>query len=309
MMIDVQNITFSYDKGSTQPALSNVSFSIPKGTVCAFLAPNGGGKSTLFKILSTIIPIQTGSVLFAGTDIRNNLSVIRKSIGVVFQYPGLDKRLTVLENLRIHANLYGLPKSRFVTQLQLAVNMFGFPELLHKTIETLSGGYRRRVELAKTVLHDPSILLLDEPSTGLDIVSRKDLWNYLFSLRDNRGVTILLTTHMIEEAERADMVIIMNKGRVIRSGSPEQLKNEIGGEIVSIKTANPLEFIRSIKEKWNIDGVQLNGIVRFEIPQDPQLMNTILSEYMGVIDSATVHKPTLADVFFKYTGSQFSGDI
>jgi ABC-2 type transport system ATP-binding protein len=309
MIIDVRQLSYSYGKGIAHPALSDVSFSVSEASICAFLAPNGGGKTTLFKILSTLFPIQNGSIRIKGNELSNNLQVIRNSIGVVFQSPGLDKRLTVLENLRLQAKLYNIPKSEIPGRIGSTMRQFGITELHPNMVETLSGGYRRRVEIAKAVLHNPPILLLDEPSSGLDIVARKDLWNYLFSLRDEKRVTVLVTTHMVEEAERADTVIIMDKGKIVRMGSPDNLKKEIGGDIVSVKTGNPHQFIKTIKEKWNIDAVQLDGIIRFEIPADPGLMNTILAEFFDVIESATLSKPTLADVFFRYTGNQFSDVI
>jgi ABC-2 type transport system ATP-binding protein len=309
MIIDVRQLSYSYGKGIAHPALTDVSFSVSEASICAFLAPNGGGKTTLFKILSTLFPVQKGSIRINGTELSSNLPVIRNSIGVVFQSPGLDKRLTVLENLKLQAKLYNIPKSEISGRIGNIMRQFGITELHPNMVETLSGGYRRRVEIAKAVLHNPPILLLDEPSTGLDIVARKDLWNYLFSLRDEKRVTVLVTTHMVEEAERADTVIIMDKGKIVRMGSPDNLKKEIGGDIVSVKTGSPNQFIKTIKEKWNIDAVQLDGIIRFEIPADPGLMNKILAEFFDLIESATLSKPTLADVFFRYTGNQFSDDI
>lgn len=311
-MLEVRNLTYRYG-GSLTPALEGVSFDIFEGEICGFLAPNGGGKTTLFKILSTMLPFREGSISFNGVEYRQHYANVRSSIGVVFQNPSVDKKLTVRENLHCQAYLYGSTPAKERTHMNKLIHLFRLETYLDQKIENLSGGYRRRVELAKCMLHAPKLLLLDEPSTGLDIVSRRDMWQYLKRLREERTVTILLTTHLIEEAEQCDRVIILNKGRLVTSGRPNSLINQIGGEILFLKTTNTPELLALLERKWNIRGIPVDGMVRVELThQNKQIIHALLSEGMDLVDSATISKPSLADVFFRHTGNQFtehSGDV
>jgi ABC-2 type transport system ATP-binding protein len=306
-MIEVKNLTYRY-RGSAQPALSNISFTVDKGEICGFLAPNGGGKTTLFKILATMLPVQEGVLSFNGENYTDNLSRIRNTIGVVFQSPSVDKKLTVRENLNSQAYLYGSTPAKLGKIIDETLQLFGLEKLVDQKLETLSGGYQRRVEIAKSMLHNPGILILDEPGTGLDIVSRHELWKYLIMLRDSKNVTSLVTTHLIDEAEQCDRVIILNEGGLVVAGTPSTLKDEFGGEILSLKSHNVTVLQSVLKERWNIEGTQVNGEVRIEVRENKQIVNSLLTEYLELIDSATLSKPSLADVFFKYTGNRFEED-
>jgi ABC-2 type transport system ATP-binding protein len=303
-VIEVRNLTYRYGK-SIAPALSDVSFVVQPGAMCVFLAPNGGGKTTLFKILSTAFPLQEGAILYDGKDFSENYSIIRKSIGVVFQNPSVDKRLTVRENLHCQAYLYGGTPKRMRGDIERVVGLFGLEPHLGHTLETLSGGFQRRVEIAKCVLHTPPVLLLDEPSTGLDIVSRKELWEYLALLRERDGTTILATTHLTDEAEQSGQVIILNGGRLVVSGNPVELKNQIGGEILSIGTRDAASLLSLLSDKWNIRGTHINGRVRLELSGNELIVPQLLSDYRNLVDTITISRPSLADVFFRYTGSRF----
>ncbi len=304
-MIEVENITYRYPVSKT-PALRNISFKVNDGEICGFLAPNGGGKTTLFKILSTCLPVQEGTLSYNYNDFRMNISAIRKAIGVVFQSPSVDKKLTVLENLICQAKLYGFNLRDLGEKIDDIVQMFGLHNYLHQKLETLSGGYQRRVELAKSMLHDPAILILDEPGTGLDIGSRQELWHYLKTLRDEKNVTTLVTTHLVEEAEQSNKVVILNEGRLVVSGSPSKLKDEIGGEILSVKSTQIDRLMSLLRDKWNLEGKPVNGIVRVEVGGNKHIINALLTDYLDLIDSATVSKPSLEDVFFKHTGNRFN---
>jgi len=306
-MIEVQNLTYRY-AGSKVPALSNISFKVNAGQICGFLAPNGGGKTTLFKTLATMLPVQQGRLLYSGEDYQNNFKAIRNTIGVVFQSPSVDKKLTVRENLHCQVYIYGNTPSKEKDRIDEVVELFGLSKYIDQYVEKLSGGYQRRVELAKCMLHNPSVIILDEPGTGLDIVSRRELWNYLTTLRDEKNVTILVTTHIIEEAEQCDSVIILDEGELVVSGAPAVLKDSIGGEILSLKTRDVSPVVKLLKEKWNVQGVPVDGTVRVELKENRALINTLLTNHLDIIDSATVSKPSLADVFFKYTGNKFNGD-
>lgn len=306
-MIEVQNVTYSYT-GSGQPALSDVSFRVNDGEICGFLAPNGGGKTTLFKLLATLLPVQKGRLLYDGEEYRNNFAAIRSTIGVVFQSPSVDTKLTVRENLNCQAYLYGSTPRKLGRIIDETIQLFDLEKYLHKNLETLSGGYRRRVELAKCMLHNPRTILLDEPGNGLDIVSRHDLWKHLTYLRDKKNVTILVTTHLIEEAEQCDRVIVMDEGKLVVTGTPAVLKDEIGGEVLSLKTRDVPSLLSLLKQKWGIEGVSVNGTVRIEVKNNRKIVSTLLTEHLELIDSATLSKPSLADVFFRHTGNKFDGE-
>jgi len=306
-MIKVQNLTYRYAERQT-PALMNVSFNVNGGEICGFLAPNGGGKTTLFKILATLLPLQEGKLSYNNEDWRNNFAAIRRTIGVVFQSPSVDKKLTVLENINCQAYLYGSTPGKLKNKIDDIINMFGLNNYRDRKLETLSGGYQRRVELAKSMLHDPDILFLDEPGAGLDIGSRRELWQYLKTLRDENNVTTLVTTHLVEEAEQCDRVIILNEGRLVVSGTPVVLKDEIGGEILSLKTRHVDFLINLLREKWNLEGLPVDGIVRVEIRDNRRIINSLLTDHLELIDSVTLSKPSLADVFFKHTGNRFDNE-
>lgn len=303
-MIEVRNLTYRY-AGSAKPALSDVSFTIGKGEICGFLAPNGGGKTTLFKLLATLLPVQEGQLLYNGENYSNNFSKIRNTIGVVFQSPSVDNQLTVRENLSAQAYLYGSTPGKIKTGIDETVQLFGLEKFLDSKLETLSGGFQRRVELAKCMLHNPGIILLDEPGTGLDIVSRRELWKYITTIRDTKNVTSLVTTHLIEEAEQCDRVIIFDGGRLVVAGTPSALKDEIGGEILSLKTHDAPSLISLLKKKWNVEGIPVDGIVRVEVHEKKHIVNVLLTEYLDLIESATLSKPSLGDVFFRHTGNRF----
>jgi len=252
-----------------------------------------------------MLPVQQGRLQYNGEDYQNNFKAIRNTIGVVFQNPSIDKKLTVRENLHCQVYIYGSTPSRESERINELVQLFDLSKYLDQKLETLSGGYQRRVELAKCMLHNPAVILLDEPSTGLDIVSRRDLWRYLKTIRDQRNVTVLVTTHIIDEAEQCDRVIILNEGELVVSGAPSVLKDEIGSEILSLKSEKIASVLSLLQEKWNIEGVQVDGTVRVELQGNRKFINQLLTDHLDIIDSATISKPSLADVFFNHTGNKF----
>jgi ABC-2 type transport system ATP-binding protein len=271
--------------------------------MCAFLAPNGGGKTTLFKILSTMLPVQGGTVRYHATDYRHEYRTIRNRIGVVFQSPSIDKKLTVRENLDCQAFLYGTNPREIKDHIDHLVRLFGIGTSQNILVGKLSGGFQRRVELAKCMLHRPSILLLDEPSTGLDIVSRKELWDYLKKIREQEQVSVLVTTHLAEEGEMCDRVIIMNEGQIIADGIPDTLKNRVGGDVLSVHSPAPGELQHILKQEWNLEAVLIDGTVRVELRERDRVLQSLLQNHAGLILSITLSKPSLADVFFKFTGN------
>ena len=232
-------------------------------------------------------------------------SEIRRRIGVVFQNPSLDIKLTVAENLRHQGHLYGLRGSALGARVDEMMERLRITDRSSHLVETLSGGLRRRVELAKGMLHGPELMILDEPSVGLDPGARYDLWQYLDQRRDSGNVTILVTTHLIDEADRCNRVLILNRGEVVGSGSPTTLKERIGGDIIALATADPEELRSRISGKFDLRPVVLDGSVRIERQNGHEFIAQLIEAFPGMIDSVTLAKPTLEDVFIDRTGHRF----
>jgi ABC-2 type transport system ATP-binding protein len=301
----VTNLAHSY---GNRKALRGVSFSVNRGEIFGLLGPNGGGKTTLFRILSTSLPAASGGAAIFGDDVRMHPDKVRRRIGVVFQNPSLDKKLTVRENLMHQGHLYGLRGAGLQARIGEMMERLGVADRENAIVETLSGGLQRRVELAKGLLHRPQLLILDEPSLGLDPGARRDLWLYLEGLRDTEGVTILLTTHLIDEADRCDRVLILNEGLVVAMGTPDTLKDEIGGEIVMITTKEPEKLREMIAARFNVTPTVLNGKLRVEKENAHAFVSQAIESFSGMIESVTLSKPTLEDVFIARTGHRFWED-
>jgi ABC-2 type transport system ATP-binding protein len=302
--IAVQALNLSHHYGDRK-ALSNVAFDVKRGEIFGLLGPNGGGKTTLFKILSTAFPPSDGSAKIFGFDVRSQSDDVRRIIGVVFQNPSLDKKLTVLENLLYHGQLYSLTGNALKERVQEMMNRLMVSDRANSLVETLSGGLARRVELAKGLLHRPRLLILDEPSVGLDPGARRDLWLYLEKLREKDNVTILVTTHLIDEADRCDRVLILNEGKIVALGTPEKLKAEIGGDVITVVAKEPEKFSAAIHQRFGLEPTVLNGKVRFEKQQGHAFIAQVVDNFSDMIDSVSLSKPTLEDVFIARTGHRF----
>jgi ABC-2 type transport system ATP-binding protein len=293
LSVDVDGLTHRYGE---RTALDGVSFAVPGGEVFGLVGPNGGGKTTLFRILSTALTPSAGSARVAGIDVRDG--AVRRKIGVVFQSPSLDGKLKVGENLLHHGHLYGLSGAALRARIDEELSRFGLADRKGDRVEKLSGGLQRRVELAKALLHRPEVLLLDEPSTGLDPGARRDLWDALRSLK---GVTVLLTTHLLEEAERCDRLAILHKGRIAALGEPMALRAEIGGDIVSMRSREPARLASSIREKLGEEPQVVDGTVRLSKERGHEVVVRLVESFPGLIESVTVAKPSLEDVFLAKT--------
>ena len=234
--IRVEALEFAYE---SRAVLKGLSFEVAAGEIFGVLGPNGGGKTTLFRILSTLVPPQTGRVSLFGHDIRVDRNRIRQRLGVVFQNPSVDGKLTVRENIRHHGLLYGLSGAALREEGIAAMQRLGIADRADDLVETLSGGLRRRVELAKGLMTKPQVLILDEPSTGLDPGARNDLWKHLRAMQAKDNVTIVLTTHLMDEAEQCDRIAILDEGRIVTEGPPDVLRRRIGGDVISIRTPDP----------------------------------------------------------------------
>jgi ABC-2 type transport system ATP-binding protein len=304
-IVIVSNLTHDY---AERRALDTVSLAIAQNEIFGFLGPNGGGKTTMFKILSTAITPTSGRAEVCGYDVVEQSSEVRRHIGVVFQSPSLDIKLTVRENLRFHGLLHGLHGTTASQRIDDVLIHLKLVDRAHDTVEMLSGGLQRRVEIGKGLLHRPDVLILDEPSTGLDPGARRDLWDYLLQLRKETGVTIVVTSHILDEAEHCDRLAILDKGKLVALGTPDTLKREVGGEVISIVAKDPAEVRALLKKKFKLASTIVENIIRVEKNNGHQFVPKIVEAFPGKIEAISVGKPTLEDVFIHRTGHRMRNE-
>ena len=283
-------------------ALDSVRFAVQPGEIFGLLGPNGGGKTTLFRILSTLMRPREGTAQVFGYDLLQQPDEVRRRIGIVFQATSVDGKLTAAENMRHQGHLYGMRGARLENQSRELLDRVGLLDRRDAIVETFSGGQRRRVELAKGLLHGPRLLLLDEPTTGLDPVARRDLWSYLNILRAKDGIAVLITTHLMEEAENCDRLAILNRGRIVALGTPAELKREIEGDVLVIETGDPERLRRDLVDRFQQVPQVLGSTVRLERPHAHEFIPVLLAAFPDAIRSVTLGKPTLEDVFIHRTG-------
>jgi len=304
-VLQTNNLTHRY---GDRAALSDLSLSIRKGEIFGFLGPNGSGKTTLFRILCTLIPAPKGAVQILGLDAADSRDQVREKLGVVFQSPSLDKQLTAEENLRCHGNLYGLSGSELESRITDLLGRVGLTDRRSDYVKSFSGGMRRRVELAKGMLTRPQILLLDEPSTGLDPGARIDLWRYLREIQSSDQTTILLTTHLMDEGDRCSRLAILDKGKLAACDTPTALKSRIGGDVITLTCTDPTAVRSAITAKFGITTEQVDQTVRLERQRGHEFVPELIEALPGMIDSVSVGKPTLEDVFIQLTGHGLEED-
>jgi ABC-2 type transport system ATP-binding protein len=300
--VETENLSLSY---GTRRALANVSFAVDRGEIFGLLGPNGGGKTTLFRILSTLLPPTSGRAAIFGQDVVSQSREVRRRVGVVFQGQNLDRKLTVTENLTQQGHLYGMRGRSLRERIEQLLTALELRDRRHDRVETLSGGQRRRVEVAKGLLHDPALLLLDEPSTGLDPSARRTLWDAWRLARATEGVTILLTTHLLEEAEQCDRLAILDDGKLVALGTPDSLKQEIGGEVILVNARQPEALRDQLQQRFAVEVTLLGSALRFERARGHEFIPQLVEAFPGEIQSVTVARPTLEDVFFRRTGHSF----
>ncbi len=286
-------------------ALKNVSFTAAARETFGLLGPNGGGKTTTFRILSTSLRASGGTATIFGDDVASRPDAVRRSIGVVFQSPSLDKKLTVLENLIHQGHLYGLSGRELQQRAAELLDRVGMQDRAKEKVESLSGGLKRRVELAKGLLHRPRLLLLDEPSTGLDPGARIDMWEYLARLQESDGVTVLVTTHLMEEAAKCHHLGILDEGSLVAAGSPEELCREVGGDVLIVESESADSLAPKIRERFGGEPKVLDGQVRFEREEGHRFVPELIEAFPGEIEAVYFGKPTLEDVFIRRTGHRF----
>ncbi len=306
-MIRIENLEFSY---KTKKVLNGLSLEIPDGTVFGMLGPNGSGKTTLFRILSTMLAPQKGSVTWLGYDLAREAAAVRATLGVVFQYPSLDPQLTIEENLKCQGALYGLGGKELQAKIEDRLKKLGVWDRRTSKARELSGGLKRRVELAKALIHEPQVLLLDEPSTGLDPRARAELWNFLLELNREKKTTMLVTTHLMEEAEKCSRLVIMDEGRVIAQGTPSELKSGLGVGSIWIETEELADLDSAIQKRFQIKPVRVPTGLKLNHAEPHRLIADLIEAFPGKMDSVAFHKPSLEDVFLQKTGRIFeAGEV
>jgi ABC-2 type transport system ATP-binding protein len=303
--IELDGLTHDY---GSRLALDHLTFRVNRGEIFGLLGPNGSGKTTLFRILSTLMLPTAGTARILGFDAAKDPNRVRERIGIVFQARSCDIKLTVGENLKHQGHLYGLAGSPLKKRIHEVLDRVGLLDRINDNVEELSGGMQRRVELAKGLIHSPQVLLLDEPTTGLDPGARIDLWQYLRSLRDEENISVLVTTHLMEEAEHCDRLAILNTGQLVALGSPFDLKSEIGGDMVTFEAASPAlanELGERIRSRFVVEPTVLGNAVRLEREEGHRFVTQVVEAFPGLVESISVAKPSLEDVFIQHTGHRF----
>lgn len=307
-VVQTRGLRHVYPAKRKQPAreaLKGVDLSVEEGETFGLLGPNGGGKSTLFRILSTYFAPSGGQAFVFGKDVAADPAAVRPRLGVVFQNPSVDAKLSIRENMRHQGHLYGLRGAELSRRMDKLMERYGIADRRDETVGSLSGGLRRRVELAKGLLHDPELILLDEPSTGLDPGARRELWDHLAELKKERRVTLVVTTHLMDEAERCGRLALLDRGRLAATGTPEELKREIGGDVVAIESSDADALAKGIKQHFQTEPTRIGNTLRLERPKGHEFIPQVVEAFPGLITSVSLSKPSLEDVFIHHTGRRF----
>jgi ABC-2 type transport system ATP-binding protein len=297
--IEVSELRKSF--GAVQ-AVRGVSFEVETGEVFGFLGPNGAGKTTTINMLCTLTRPSGGTACVASHNVVRERDVVRRNIGLVFQEPTLDGYLTAEQNLRLHAELYSVEAGLVKPRMRQMLEMVGLWERRKSPVATFSGGMRRRLEVARGLMHSPRVLFLDEPTIGLDPQTRSSIWSYIRLLKETEQITIFMTTHYMDEAEYCDRIAIMDQGEIVALDTPEALKAEVGADRVTIDTDDDQAAIAALRERFAIDAVVSEGAVSLRVPGGEEFVPRLFAELGVSIRSVNVSRPTLDDVFMSYTG-------
>jgi ABC-2 type transport system ATP-binding protein len=301
--VSVNGLVKRYDQVE---AVRGIDFEVSAGEIFGFLGPNGAGKSTTINMLCTLVRPTGGSALVAGHDVVTERDDVRRNIGLVFQDTTLDGYLSAEQNLRLHAELYGVPRELVAERMRQVMEMVGLWERRDSWVNTFSGGMKRRLEIARGLLHSPRVLFLDEPTVGLDPQTRSSIWRYIRELKEREDITIFLTTHYMDEAEYCDRIAIMDQGRIIVLDTPEALKAKVGKDRVQIETDDDQAAIAALRERFEIEATMAEGAVTFGVPSGEQFVPRLFEEWDPThppIRTVTVARPSLDDVFMSYTGT------
>jgi len=285
-------------------AVKNISFEVKEREIFGFLGPNGAGKTTTINMLCTMLKPNHGTASVNGYSIINSPNEVRKSIGIIFQENTLDEKLTANENLLLHCRFYRVPKKERETRIKEALNIVELSDKRNKIVETFSGGMKRRLEIARGLLHYPKVLFLDEPTLGLDPQTRAHVWEFILKLKEKAGITMFLTTHYMEEAEICSRVAIIDYGKLIALDTPDELKSKVGGDIIEISTLDNKASKKEIENKYNKEVTENQKILSFKVDKGHKFLVSFIKNFKTPIKSINLRRPTLNDVFLKLTGRQ-----
>jgi ABC-2 type transport system ATP-binding protein len=283
-------------------AVRGIDLSVAEGEIFGFLGPNGAGKSTTISILCTLLRLTSGRARVAGIDVDKKPAAVRARIGLVFQDPSLDDQLTARENLELHALIYGVPAAERRQRIDEVLEVVQLTERADSLVRTYSGGMKRRLEIARGVVHYPHVLFLDEPTLGLDPQTRNHIWGYLHDLRRREGITLFMTTHYMDEAEFCDRIAIIDRGKIVASGTPKELKDMVGGDVITVTFSNTTDGAREIERIFGLTPMVDDGAVRLEVEDGTAFLPRLVRELPVPVETVTLRRPSLDDVFLKLTG-------
>lgn len=300
-MIRAENLTKTFNGFK---AVDGVSFDVEEGEIFGFLGPNGAGKTTTINMLCTLYRPTSGVAYVNGYDVSKEPHKVRRSIGLVFQDPSLDDKLTAEENLAFHGILYGLKREERTRMIDKVLEIVELSDRKHSLVSSFSGGMKRRLEIARGLLHSPKVLFLDEPTLGLDPQTRSRVWDYVRRLRSEEGVTIFMTTHYMDEAENCDRVAVMDHGRIIVLDEPSALKKRVGGDVITLRVDDVQKAELELKRRFNLKPRVINGQLTIEVAEGEEFIPRLVKSLNMRILSLSLRKPTLNDVFLKLTGRE-----
>jgi ABC-2 type transport system ATP-binding protein len=304
-IIEVKDLTRTFGK---LVAVDKVSFQVSGGEIFGFLGPNGAGKTTTISMLCTLLKPSGGRAVICGNDVLTQRNQVRRCIGLVFQDPTLDEYLTAEQNLRFHAYAYNLPKAQREKRITEVLTLVELADRRKNRVQTFSGGMKRRLEIARGLLHSPRILFLDEPTLGLDPQTRRHIWDFILQLRRQNQLTIFLTTHYMDEAENCDRISVIDHGHIIAMDTPEKLKDSLGGDVVTVMAEDNQAAALELKEKFGLSPEVRDGHITFSVPQGEMFLPKMMQNFQSPLVSIGIHRPTLDDVFLKLTGRAIRDD-
>jgi ABC-2 type transport system ATP-binding protein len=300
-IIEVEGLTKNYGK---MTAVDNISFRVVESEIFGFLGPNGAGKTTTISMLCTLLKPSSGHAILCGHDVLTQRNQVRRCIGLVFQDPTLDEYLTAEQNLRVHAYAYSLPKEVRERRITEVLALVDLADRRKHHVRTFSGGMKRRLEIARGLLHSPKVLFLDEPTLGLDPQTRRHIWDFVLELRQQQKLTIFLTTHYMDEAEYCDRISVIDRGHIIALDTPENLKDSLGGDVVTLTAEDNTAAARELQERFNLSPTLHDSHITFSIPHGETFLPRLMQNFQHPLTSIGIHRPTLDDVFLKLTGRE-----